>query len=714
MIRRLPAIQKIPGNRSSGVWIAGDYFVRLIVTISLIEPAKDFLFQFGEQLRVLFPSLSSHSCIAGLPAFQATGTNGVILTHGSEFTVLMTGDLDIALPSFKMLDHPRYRVFELLAIHIPHHDVQCPASWQLLEFSHGNDKRTNFFEKGVYCMLHREINYKAVYLHLTNQLRNIRACVSKNIKQTQPQNQGVESLFSNEEIREQLDRILGHAEFQATEKNRDFLRYIVEETLAGRSERIKGFSIACEVFGRDSDFDASHDPVVRIQAGRLRRAIERYYLVAGMQDPICIEIPKGHYIPVFAKGSSPKPLPSRAKNLPSQSKLAESCPVVLIVPFKDLTGKPECAYLGLGLATELSFALGHCADLRVMQYREDSSSVVGTGIKPDFTVEGSVFCDDNNLKIVAQLFDSKTGVQLWVDSVKSPFESEQLIDFQENVANSISVHIAGEQGAITRAMTSLSSQPSRSNLTTYQAILKGYSYSEKIDVDTYQQAFEALQHEVTKGCDSGLCFTMLSILYIENIAFEYFDLDHTPLDEALSMARKGVLLAPDNQFSHYALARAHFLKNELEQALNDVERSLALQPESLLFMDTIGYKLILLGEWDRGEQLVRKAIRLNPFYRAYARYGLWLNAFRQQEYTRALEETEWIADIGTFWGPLARAATLGQMACPEEAYEEVQRLLVFKPNFAERGRFLIGHAVKFPEIAERLIEGLSLAGMDID
>jgi hypothetical protein len=111
---------------------------------------------------------------------------------------------------------------------------------------------------------------------------------------------------------------------------------------------------------------------------------------------------------------------------------------------------------------------------------------------------------------------------------------------------------------------------------------------------------------------------------------------------------------------------------------------------------------------------VQKAIRLNPYYRVYARYGIWLNAFRQQEYTRALEETEWIAEIGTFWGPLARAATLGQMACPEKAQEDVRRLLALKPNFAERGRLLIRHAVKFPEIAERLIEGLSLAGLDID
>ncbi len=536
----------------------------------------------------------------------------------------------------------------------------------------------------------------------------------KNTQRTKPKKKGFESRWSDEAIREQLDRILEHVEFQATDKMREFLCYVVEETLAGRSERIKGFSIAVEIFGRDSDFDAAHDPVVRIQAGRLRRAIERYYLVGGRQDPIRIDIPKGRYIPVFARGAGPEPLPSRTQELPRQSALAESCPAVLIVPFEDLTGKPELSYLGIGLATELSIYLGHCLDLRVMQYREGALNEGKLDTKPNFTVKGSVFCDDENLKIVAQLFDNNTGVQLWIDSLKSPFESGHLIDFQERAANSISARIAGEHGVIIRAMTTQNSHRTTPDLTTYQAILKGYSYWEMADAVSYQLALEALQQEKAKGCDSGLVFTMLSMLYSANIAMEYFALDHTPLDEALHLAREGVRLEPGNQLSLIALAQVHFLRNDLVLAFNEIEAALALQPESLMFIDTIGYMLILLGEWDRGEQLVQKAIRLNPFYRIYTRYGLWLNAFRQQDYTRALEETEWITEIGSFWGPLARAATLGQMGLPEKGQEEVSRLLALKPNITERGRLLIGHYIKFPDITERLIEGLSVAGLDID
>jgi hypothetical protein len=124
--------------------------------------------------------------------------------------------------------------------------------------------------------------------------------------------------------------------------------------------------------------------------------------------------------------------------------------------------------------------------------------------------------------------------------------------------------------------------------------------------------------------------------------------------------------------------------------------------------------LIHLGDWDRGEELVQRAIRLNPFYRIYSRYGLWLNAFRQGDYARALEETEWLADIGTFWSPLCRAVTLAWLERATEAHGEVAILLAHKPDFARRGRTLIGNYVKFPKISDQIIDGLAKAGLKSD
>ena len=74
---------------------------------------------------------------------------------------------------------------------------------------------------------------------------------------------------------------------------------MVEETQAGRADRLHAYPIALEVLGRDASFDPQTDPVVRMEAGRLRRRLERYYLGAGQSDPVRIDIPKGGYAPTF-------------------------------------------------------------------------------------------------------------------------------------------------------------------------------------------------------------------------------------------------------------------------------------------------------------------------------------------------------------------------------------------------------------------------------
>ncbi len=102
-------------------------------------------------------------------------------------------------------------------------------------------------------------------------------------------------------VRRQLASVLESPQFVVPERARRFLSYIVEESLAGRADRIKAFSIATDVLGRGSSFDGSVDPVVRIEAGRVRRALEHYYLVAGADDPIIITIPKGGYVPIFTR-----------------------------------------------------------------------------------------------------------------------------------------------------------------------------------------------------------------------------------------------------------------------------------------------------------------------------------------------------------------------------------------------------------------------------
>jgi TolB-like protein/Tfp pilus assembly protein PilF len=106
-------------------------------------------------------------------------------------------------------------------------------------------------------------------------------------------------------VRAQLEKILLHPGFRASQRLKKFLRYVVEETLDGHGEELKEYAIAIDVFQKDSSFDPRADNIVRVEAGRLRSRLAAYYEKEGIDDPIKIELVKGRYAPEFRTASEP-------------------------------------------------------------------------------------------------------------------------------------------------------------------------------------------------------------------------------------------------------------------------------------------------------------------------------------------------------------------------------------------------------------------------
>jgi hypothetical protein len=102
-----------------------------------------------------------------------------------------------------------------------------------------------------------------------------------------------------ETIRSAVDRAVESPQLDSCPSLCRFLRYVVEETLAGRGANIKEYSLGLEVFHRGESFDPRLDPIVRVQARNLRIRLARYYAGPGANHPIRIELPKRTYVPVF-------------------------------------------------------------------------------------------------------------------------------------------------------------------------------------------------------------------------------------------------------------------------------------------------------------------------------------------------------------------------------------------------------------------------------
>ncbi len=96
-------------------------------------------------------------------------------------------------------------------------------------------------------------------------------------------------------IKLQLEQVLASSCFSASNQLQRLLRYLVEETLAGRGDQLNQGRIAIDVLGKDARFDAATDSTVRVEAGRLRSRLIEYYYGDGQQDSIRFDLPKGHY-----------------------------------------------------------------------------------------------------------------------------------------------------------------------------------------------------------------------------------------------------------------------------------------------------------------------------------------------------------------------------------------------------------------------------------
>ena len=206
----------------------------------------------------------------------------------------------------------------------------------------------------------------------------------------------------------QAEKICNADAFKTKKLLCKFLSFIISESLAGREHQLKGYTIAIEVFGKGKDFDADHNALIRIHAGRLRRVLKAYYCNEGQYDEIIIEIPKGGYIPQFTLNTNSKivetPKQQIEKDLPTG-------PSIAILPFENQTGDSSKDYFVRGFSEELSVALTRYEDLTIYDCRGTESALFTqhdthsfiTNNKIRFTLGGAINIDSSQVKVLVRV-----------------------------------------------------------------------------------------------------------------------------------------------------------------------------------------------------------------------------------------------------------------------------------------------------------------------
>ena len=311
-------------------------------------------------------------------------------------------------------------------------------------------------------------------------------------------------------IREQLVRILNSGPFHQSQRRQRFLEYLVNETLAGRGERLKAYNVALEVFERPETFDPTIDPLVRIEAARLREKLREYYGTDGQSDPIHIDLPKGTYTPQieFRQPATPgtrldRPdatTPDRRLD-PSQGPVASqprsrktplgflaasiiavllvllagfsawrwwapSAPLsekasIAVLPFENIGNDPKWDRFADGITEDIVTDLSHSKDLFVVArnstevYRGKPADMrnVGRDLGVRYVLEGSIQPLGDQIRVTAQLIDTRTGGHVWSDRYDRPVND--LFDVQNDVTGKLQQPSAGYEGAVAEAERSL-------------------------------------------------------------------------------------------------------------------------------------------------------------------------------------------------------------------------------------------------------------------
>jgi TolB-like protein/Flp pilus assembly protein TadD len=307
-------------------------------------------------------------------------------------------------------------------------------------------------------------------------------------------------------IRLQLDRILASKTFSQVDRLKRFVSFIVQEAASGRGGELKEYVIGVQVFGKDPSFDPRTDPIVRVQARRLRARLVRYYREEGPGDEVIIDLPKGGYSPVFRRREGIAP----AK--PSLSATLANRNTVAVLPFADYTGDLSPVHFCAGLRDEIVHALLALKTLRVLAIADeeglDEPGRERLRSSAALLIGGSVRGGGERLRITTQLIDGASGWYLWSDATDAA--ASDVIGAQEAIARTI----AAKLGIVLADGDSLSGpRHTTDNLAARNLYLQGRYHLNQRTEEGLQKAVDFFEKALVEDAQFSLAHSGLADAY---------------------------------------------------------------------------------------------------------------------------------------------------------------------------------------------------------
>ena len=471
------------------------------------------------------------------------------------------------------------------------------------------------------------------------------------------------SSHSRERVLAQVERILASREFTRSQRLCRFLRFAAQRSLAGESDQLKEQLIGVEVFDRKTDYDPRIDPIVRVEARRLRSKLKTYYAAEGRDDDLIVGLPKGSYALMVETCAAP----AKPVAIPATPTGAES---IAVLPFANLT--PDDVYFSDGLTEELIHRLTRIRDLRVVAWntalqvrgREHDLGEIRRLLNVRTVLRGSVRRDANRVRVTAQLVESESGTVLWSEVYDRNIES--VFAIQDEIARAI---VQALQLRFTAQRTD-----STPDLAYYNLCLQGRFFANKRTKEGLQKSAERFEEAIRLDASGARAHAGLADTYSlladygllspreafpkakqaaqlaleldpysseANVALAFVrSLFEWKWSEAETLYRTAIELNPGNSHAHHWFGLDFLaLLGRLDEALPEVRLAVELDPLSSIIREGWGYLHTLRRDYGTAFAVYQTVVDLHPdFYKGYASMGRVLSLMGR--YSEALEALE--------------------------------------------------------------------------
>ncbi len=474
-----------------------------------------------------------------------------------------------------------------------------------------------------------------------------------------------------EEIRAAVECIAADSVFRRSPQLVAFLRYVVESTLAGKAQHIKSYTIGVEAFGRGVKFDPQVDPIVRVEAGRLRKTLTCYFAGQGAGLPVSIEIPLGSYIPKFSRrksrpsaviplatflrwlrqqidarsgyaagskvallgglfvvgllammGSWSRTMPltdadrtSASGDLTITAMKADRKPLLLVQTVV-VSGAPS----GLPIAPEklqskLLQTLARFDEIRVVV---EPGAQAGASAAPADLHQGRSnyrlrttleYRTDGAVRLLVLLDDVTSGTIIWANTFDAGRIEKYDDDIEDALVDDIATMLAQPYGVI--YAHEVVKKAVDGVAAHYGCLLQTIELRRIEDTNMAERARACLERAI--GLDPKFAdgFAALSLLDIR----QYYlgdGRDRALTDRAVEQASRAIELKPQSARAHQALSDALFARGDIVYALRQGAIAVSMNPNDMTVLAAYGMRLAASGQLEEGAALLSQAAERSP------------------------------------------------------------------------------------------------------